>query len=188
VASRYLTDRDLDERGLFSQQHRYRLEREGKFPARIQLDRLGRNLHQLGPRPIAEAILAAIGHVAPDRREDALEAADRVAEIPAWLVEATDGREFCRPPMRVVAAEGGHTQRGNRYLSGFLGKARVVGFQGEPREDGTPTWKLYVAPGSDDRRTNGEHPDRPARKAVENAERFQRSRRAGDVLDDEIPF
>ena len=36
--------------------------------------------------------------------------------------------------------------RGNEYLSGFLGKARVVGLKGKPMPDGTPTWDIYVRP------------------------------------------
>ena len=39
--------------------------------------------------------------------------------------------------------------RGQPYLSGYLGKARVVAFSGEPREDGTPTWDVYVAAGKE---------------------------------------
>ena len=39
--------------------------------------------------------------------------------------------------------------KGNTYLSGFLGKARVVGFKGAPTADGTPTWDLYVQPGKE---------------------------------------
>ncbi len=35
--------------------------------------------------------------------------------------------------------------RGNEYLSGFLGKARVVGFPGEADRYGNPTWDLYLA-------------------------------------------
>jgi hypothetical protein len=38
---------------------------------------------------------------------------------------------------------------GNTYLSGFLGKARVVGFRGEPTADGVPTWDLYLTPGKE---------------------------------------
>jgi hypothetical protein len=34
--------------------------------------------------------------------------------------------------------------RGTRYLSGFLGKAKLIGFKGEPTADGTPTWNLFV--------------------------------------------
>ena len=41
------------------------------------------------------------------------------------------------------------SDKGNEYLSGFLGKARVIGFRGEPRPDGTPTWDLYLQPGKE---------------------------------------
>jgi hypothetical protein len=39
--------------------------------------------------------------------------------------------------------------RGNTYLSGFLGKARVIGFRGEPTADGTPTWDICLQPGKE---------------------------------------
>jgi hypothetical protein len=38
-------------------------------------------------------------------------------------------------------------ERGNEYLTGFFGKARVIGFRGKPTADGTPTWNLHVTPG-----------------------------------------
>ena len=41
------------------------------------------------------------------------------------------------------------SERGNEYLSGFLGKARVIGFRGEPTADGIPTWNLYLQPGKE---------------------------------------
>jgi hypothetical protein len=37
------------------------------------------------------------------------------------------------------------TAKGNRYLSGWLGKASVVGFPGEPDEHGNETFNLYVS-------------------------------------------
>jgi hypothetical protein len=47
--------------------------------------------------------------------------------------------------------------RGNEYLSGFLGKARIVGFRGEPTADGTPTWDIYLQPGKEqDERAGGQ--------------------------------
>jgi hypothetical protein len=54
------------------------------------------------------------------------------------------------------------SERGNEYLSGFLGKARVIGFRGEPTADGTPTWDLYVQPGKeqDERGGSGQHESR----------------------------
>ena len=39
------------------------------------------------------------------------------------------------------------SERGNEYLSGFLGKAHVVGFRGEPTAEGIQTWDLYLTPG-----------------------------------------
>jgi hypothetical protein len=39
-----------------------------------------------------------------------------------------------------------HTSvRDRPYLSGWLGKARLVAFAGEPDARGDPTWELYVA-------------------------------------------
>jgi hypothetical protein len=35
--------------------------------------------------------------------------------------------------------------KGNGYLSGWLGKASVVGFRGEPDKFGNETWNIYVA-------------------------------------------
>ena len=35
--------------------------------------------------------------------------------------------------------------RGRPYLSGFLGKARVVAFEGEPDRWGNATWDIFVA-------------------------------------------
>jgi hypothetical protein len=39
--------------------------------------------------------------------------------------------------------------KGNTYLSGFLGKARIIGFRGEPTADGTLTWNIYLQPGKE---------------------------------------
>src|SRR5215472_13384463 len=47
------------------------------------------------------------------------------------------------------------SERGNEYLSGFLGKARVIGFRSEPTADGTPTWDLYVQPGKEQEERGG---------------------------------
>jgi len=45
--------------------------------------------------------------------------------------------------------------KGNEYLSGFLGKARIIGFRGAPTTDGTPTWDLYVQPGKEQEEAQG---------------------------------
>jgi hypothetical protein len=54
------------------------------------------------------------------------------------------------------------SERGNEYLSGFLGKARIVGFRGEPTADGTPTWDIYLQPGKEqDERAGGRAQESP---------------------------
>ncbi len=39
------------------------------------------------------------------------------------------------------------SERGNEYLSGFLGKARIIAFRGEPMPEGILTWDVYLSPG-----------------------------------------
>jgi hypothetical protein len=41
------------------------------------------------------------------------------------------------------------SDKGNEYLSGFHGKARVIGFRGQPTADGIPTWDICVQPGKE---------------------------------------
>ena len=55
------------------------------------------------------------------------------------------------PDRKVLIATLWHrtSERGNEYLSGFLGKARIIAFRGEPTADGTPTWNLYLSPGKE---------------------------------------
>jgi hypothetical protein len=64
------------------------------------------------------------------------------------------------------------SERGNSYLSGFLGKARLIGFRGEPTADGTPTWDLYLTPGKD-QETAREQRSRPA-VSTSGVQRHQR--------------
>lgn len=35
--------------------------------------------------------------------------------------------------------------KGTAYLSGWLGKAQVVAFAGDPDKFGNPTWNVYVS-------------------------------------------
>jgi hypothetical protein len=60
------------------------------------------------------------------------------------------------------------SERGNEYLSGFLGKARIVGFRGEPREDGTPTWNIYLTPGREQEEGRGTAPSRTSSPSAPN--------------------
>jgi hypothetical protein len=93
--------------------------------------------------------------------------------------------------------------KGNVYLTGWLAKARVVGFRGDDDEHGNPVWNLYLS--EPERRENGqagtsERPERPARPAPASNElrrqqrankaAFDAQRRHEDAmtnLNDEIP-
>lgn len=57
--------------------------------------------------------------------------------------------------------------RGNAYLAGWLGKASVVAFRGDPDKFGNPTWSVYVSepePRDDagDRQQQSRPPARPS--------------------------
>jgi hypothetical protein len=66
------------------------------------------------------------------------------------------------------------SERGNEYLSGFLGKARLVGFRGEARPDGTPTWDVYLTPGKEQKEgATSRGPTAMSRTGVQRWERRQ---------------
>src|SRR3954447_19593856 len=55
--------------------------------------------------------------------------------------------------------------KGNTYLSGWLGKASVVAFAGEPDKHGNPTWDLFVSEPQPRAETGQERPQaRPERR------------------------
>jgi len=102
-------------------------------------------------------------------------------------------------PPRVLLAE--LTERtsakGNTYLAGWLGKARVVGFWGDGEDrDGNATTVLRLFVQEPDQKPQERHPDRsPASAAPGRQERAQRAafdaqRRHDDALaklNDPIP-
>ena len=47
------------------------------------------------------------------------------------------------------------SERGNDYLSGFLGKARIIAFRGAATADGTLTWNVYLQPGREQSEAEG---------------------------------
>jgi hypothetical protein len=54
--------------------------------------------------------------------------------------------------------------RGKAYLRGWLGASNLVGFRGEPDDQGRPTWKLYLAerpPRADARPASGNAATQP---------------------------
>ena len=85
--------------------------------------------------------------------------------------------------------------KGNTYLTGFLGKARIIGFKGEPTADGTPTWDIFLEPGKEqeERGSSGQResrsPTSSSRTAVQRwAPKSAAEKPAADApfLDDDI--
>ena len=56
------------------------------------------------------------------------------------------------------------SERGNDYLSGFLGKARIIAFCGAATADGTPTWNVYLQPGKEQSEAEGACPRGSSRR------------------------
>jgi hypothetical protein len=73
------------------------------------------------------------------------------------------------------------SSRGNRYLRGWAGASNLIGFKGEPDEQGRPVWKLYLA-----ERTP--KPGTVPGNLRERQERVSAAVASGVDLDDSIPF
>ena len=48
------------------------------------------------------------------------------------------------PRVHLVTLSVRQSAKGNQYLSGWLGKASVVAFAGEPDKFGNPTWNIFL--------------------------------------------
>ncbi len=57
------------------------------------------------------------------------------------------------------------SERGNEYLSGFLGKARIIAFRGEPTAEGVPTWNVFLSPGKEQEESKAQAPRPHAARA-----------------------
>jgi hypothetical protein len=75
---------------------------------------------------------------------------------------------------------------GNIYLSGFLGKARIVGFRGEPTEDGTPTWDLYLQNSDRDGQRQAPRSSTASTRLRSRRSTTPRDQQAGDDPNDDI--
>lgn len=75
--------------------------------------------------------------------------------------------------------------RGTNYLSGYLGKAKVVAFAGEADRWGNPTWNLYLE--HQEPRAEDGHQRRPDTRRDYSARPGASAGRA-DAFDDEMPF
>jgi hypothetical protein len=74
-------------------------------------------------------------------------------------------------------------------LSGFLGKARIIGFRGGLTPDGTLSWDLCVQPGKERKERGGsgqrefEGPTSSSRMGVQHTGRLSRRRRSRIPID-----
>lgn len=50
-----------------------------------------------------------------------------------------------RPKVLLLRLSQRTSGKGNVYLSGWMGAARLVGFRGEDDENGNPVWELFAA-------------------------------------------
>lgn len=73
------------------------------------------------------------------------------------------------------------SKNGNRYFSGYLGKARVVMFEARDAKEGEPGWTLFVQERPEKPREARQEPvkgrDSTAVDATANAARVARARR-----------
>jgi hypothetical protein len=76
--------------------------------------------------------------------------------------------------------------RGTQYLSGFLGKARVVAFRGPPTPDGIETWNIFLQPGKEQEQAEAERKAAPSRPA--RSEQPQRQQQRQQQPDPNRPF
>ena len=68
----------------------------------------------------------------------------RGALLPSRL-RGKDMRTMSAPRVLLTTLSVRTSARGRQYLSGFLGKSRVVAFEGEADRFGNPTWDIFVA-------------------------------------------
>jgi hypothetical protein len=68
------------------------------------------------------------------------------------------------------------SDKGNEYLSGFLGKARIIGFRGKPTADGIQTWEIYLQPGKEQESAGTGRTQQPRRLSPEEGTAARRRR------------
>jgi hypothetical protein len=75
--------------------------------------------------------------------------------------------------------------KGNRYLSGWLGKARLIAFQDKDAPEGEVIWQVY-AQTPEDREQPGQQQRRPSVR--DDRSRRQPAPLSADELNDEVPW
>jgi hypothetical protein len=99
-----------------------------------------RDTHRQLDRAYAEAV-ARDGAAFP---ASAADSAPDIARPRRWRQDATvsGGRQ---PKVLLMTLSERTSAKGRRYFSGWLGRASVVAFEGEPDKYGNPTWDVYAA-------------------------------------------
>jgi hypothetical protein len=87
-----------------------------------------------------------------DRDFDAAEVRDGgddgqpdIARPRRWRQDTVSGNRPREPRVLLMQLTQRVSERGNAYLTGWLGKAKLVGFKGEPDEHGNERWNVYAA-------------------------------------------
>jgi hypothetical protein len=95
------------------------------------------------------------------------------------------------PPPKVLIATLWHRRsaRGNDYLSGYLGKAKVIGFRGETMPDGIQTWNIFLQPGKEQETAEAERKTASPRRSEQPQRQHARAApRATAAAEPDRPF
>jgi hypothetical protein len=84
-------------------------------------------------------------HRALDRQADAALVRDRDSGRPPTPPEVEDWRMTVGHRVLLTTLSVRTSAKGRRYLSGWLGKAGLVAFEGEPDKFGNPTWNVFLS-------------------------------------------
>lgn len=68
-----------------------------------------------------------------------------IARPRRWRQDTVSGNRPREPKVLLMQLTQRTSGKGNAYLTGWLGKAKLVGFKGEPDEHGNERWDVYAA-------------------------------------------
>jgi hypothetical protein len=86
------------------------------------------------------------------------------------------------PRVLLMKLAGRTSAKGNPYLSGWLGKARVVGFKAkEPDKYGNEVWEVYAQAPEDDQQSSTRNAER-GQRTWDRSRDASRARQAGEAV------
>jgi hypothetical protein len=68
-----------------------------------------------------------------------------IARPRRWRQDAVSGNRSREPKVLLMQLTQRTSGRGTTYMTGWLGKAKLVAFKGEPDEQGNERWDIYAA-------------------------------------------